>query len=47
MSHTERADRMAILPDLRRLEARKVEFTAPDVPTAYRIFRAAVSLARE
>jgi len=46
-SHTERADRMAILPGLSRLEARKVEFTAPDVPTAYRIFRAAVSLARE
>jgi D-amino peptidase len=46
-SHAERADRISILPGIRRVEARKLEFTAPDVPTAYRIFRAAVSMARE
>jgi D-amino peptidase len=46
-SHAERADRIALLPGIRRVEARKLEFEAPDVPTAYRLFRAAVSLARE
>jgi D-amino peptidase len=46
-SHAERADRIAILPGIRRLDGRKLEFTAPDVPTAYGLFRAAVSLARE
>jgi len=45
-SHSERADRIAILPGVRRLDARKLDLTAPDVPTAYRLFRAAVSLAR-
>ena len=46
-SHSERADRIALLPGVHRLDARKLEFAAPDVPTAYRLFRAAVSLARE
>lgn len=46
-SHSERADRIALLPGIRRLDARKLELTAPDVPTGYRLFRAAVSLARE
>ncbi len=45
--HSEMADRAAILPWVRRLEGKQIEMTADDVPTAYRAFRAAVTLARE
>jgi D-amino peptidase len=38
------ADRAAVLPGARRLEGRRVELVAEDAPTAYRAFRAAVSL---
>jgi D-amino peptidase len=39
------ADRAAIVPGARRLEGKRVELTADDAPSAYRAFRAAVSLA--
>jgi D-aminopeptidase len=39
------ADRAAIVPGVRRLEGKRIELTADDVPSAYRAFRAAVSLA--
>ncbi len=45
--HSDMADRAAIAPGVRRLEGKRVEFTAEDVPTAYRTFRAIVALARE
>ena len=41
------ADRAAIFPGARRLEGKRVEFTAEDAPTAYRGFRAVVALARD
>jgi D-amino peptidase len=41
------ADRAAIYPESRRLDGRRIEITAKDIPTAYRAFRAAVALARE
>jgi D-amino peptidase len=44
--HSEMADKAAILPGVRRLEGKRIELAADDVPTAYRAFRAAVSLAR-
>jgi len=44
--HSEMADRAAILPGVRRLEGKRIELAADDVPTAYRAFRAAVTLAR-
>lgn len=45
--HSEMADRVALLPGARRLEGKRIELTADDIPTAYRAFRAAVALARE
>jgi D-aminopeptidase len=39
------ADRAAIVPGARRLEGKRVELAADDVPSAYRAFRTAVSLA--
>lgn len=45
--HSEMADRAAIFPGARRLEGKRIEFTADDAPTAHRSFRAAVALARE
>ncbi len=45
--HSEMADRVALLPGTRRLEGKRIELTADDIPTAYRTFRAAVALARE
>jgi D-amino peptidase len=44
--HSEMADRAAISPGVRRLEGKRIELTADDVPTAYRAFRAVVTLAR-
>lgn len=41
------ADRAALLPGARRLDAMRIEFTAEDPVAAYRAFRAAVALARE
>ncbi len=38
-------DAVAILPSIRRLDGRRVEFEAGSMPEAYRLFRAAVSLA--
>ncbi len=45
--HSDMADRAAIAPGVRRLEGKRVELAADDVPTAYRAFRAVVALARE
>lgn len=42
--NSEMADRAAILPGARRA-GRRIEFTADDMPAAYRAFRAAVALA--
>lgn len=39
------ADAAEILPGAQRLDGRRIEFTAPDMPAAYNSFRAAVSLA--
>ena len=44
---SEMADRAAILPGARRLEAKQIEFSADDPLDAHRAFRAAVALARE
>jgi D-amino peptidase len=41
------ADRAALLPGARRPVGKRVEFTAGDMPDAYRTFRAAVALSRE
>lgn len=40
------ADRASRLPGVERLDGREISFSNPDMPTAYRAFRAAVSLAR-
>lgn len=42
---TEMAEKAAVLPGATRCE-RQVEYTAPDMPTAYRAFRAMLGLAR-
>lgn len=44
---TEMADRVLVLPEAGRADGKRVEFTAEDVPSAHRLFRAAVALARE
>jgi D-amino peptidase len=46
LAASEMADRVAILPGAHRLEGKRVEFTAADMPAAYRTFRSAVALAR-
>jgi D-amino peptidase len=40
------ADRAMLLPGMRRPEGRRIEFTAPNVPAAYGLFRAMVTVAR-
>ncbi|HWQ84905.1 MAG TPA: M55 family metallopeptidase [Anaerolineales bacterium] len=40
------ADRASLLPGVERLNGRELSFSSPDMLTAYREFRAAVSLAR-
>jgi len=40
------ADRASLLPEVRRMDGRRIEFSAPDMPEAYRLFRAVVMLAR-
>lgn len=40
------ADRAMLLPGLRRVGGRGIEFTAPNVPAAYGLFRAMVTVAR-
>jgi D-amino peptidase len=42
----EMAERAVLLPGASRVDGRRVEFTAPDMPSAYRSFRAVVILAR-
>jgi len=39
------ADRAGLLPEVVRVDGRRVEFSAADMPTAYRLFRAAALLA--
>ena len=39
------ADAAAILPGAQRTGGKRVEFTAPDMPAAYRAFRSLVGLA--
>ena len=43
--HSEMADKAAILPGASRT-GRRIEYTAPDVPTLYRAFRSAVMMVR-
>ncbi len=43
--HSEMADRAMILPGASRPEGKRIEFTADDAPTAYRLFQIAASLA--
>jgi D-amino peptidase len=38
-------DKAALLPGVQRLDGRTVEFTCPDMPAAYQLFRAAVTVA--
>jgi D-amino peptidase len=38
-------DKAALLPGIRRLDGRTLEFSAADMPAAYQAFRAAVMLA--
>jgi D-amino peptidase len=40
------ADRAMLMPGMRRAGGRQIEFTAADVPSAYGLFRALVSVAR-
>ncbi|HSR32822.1 MAG TPA: M55 family metallopeptidase [Anaerolineae bacterium] len=42
---SDQADRASILPGARRIGGRRIEMTTDDVPTGYRAFRAAVTLA--
>ncbi|MGW8251978.1 MAG: M55 family metallopeptidase [Anaerolineales bacterium] len=44
--YSEMADKAALLPGARRIDGRRVEFSAADMPAAYQSFRAAVGLAR-
>jgi D-amino peptidase len=44
---SEMADRAMVLPGTSRPEGKRVEFTADDAPTAYRLFRVVASLARD
>lgn len=44
--HSEMADGASILPDVRRPEGKRIEWTADDMPSAYRSFQAAVALAK-
>jgi D-amino peptidase len=43
--HARHADRASLMPGTQRLNGTQVQYTAPDVPTAYQAFRAMVSLA--
>ncbi len=43
--HSEMADAAAIMPGAQRLEGKRVQFIAQDMPEAYRAFRALVGLA--
>jgi D-amino peptidase len=43
--YSEMGDKAELLPGSTRVDGRKIEFTSPDMPTAYRSFRAAVTLA--
>jgi D-amino peptidase len=40
------ADRAVLLPGSTRLDGERIQFTAPDMITAYRSFRAAVAMAK-
>jgi len=44
--HSEMADRAMVLPGASRTEGKRIEFSAEDMPSAYRAFRAAVTLAK-
>jgi D-aminopeptidase len=43
--YSDMADKAALLPGSTRLDGRRIEFVVPDMPSAYRGFRAAVQLA--
>ncbi|MCX7028022.1 MAG: M55 family metallopeptidase [Spirochaetes bacterium] len=45
LMNTQMADMASLYPGAKRLDGRTIEFEAPDMPSAYRGFRAAVNLA--
>lgn len=44
---TQHADRSSLIPGVERVSGTRLEYTAPDMATAYRCFRALVTLARD
>jgi D-aminopeptidase len=44
---TQHADRAYLIPGVERAGGTRLEYTAPDMITAYRCFRALVALARD
>jgi D-amino peptidase len=44
---SEMADKAALMPGCGRVDGRKIEFSMPDMPSAYLAFRAAVTLAQK
>jgi D-amino peptidase len=42
---SEMAERASLLPETRRTDGRRIEFSASEMPAAYRLFRATVALA--
>jgi len=45
--HSRHADRANLIPDSTRLNGTTVEYSAPDVPTTYRAFRARTTISRD
>ena len=46
LAGSQMADSVSVIPNVIRLEGRKVQIEVPDMPTAYRAFRTIASLAR-
>ena len=44
-AHSEMADKAMDMPGLQRLDGRRITFVAPEMPVAYRAFKAAIALA--
>jgi len=44
--NSDMADKAILMPGSSRIDGRKIEFTMPDMPSAYKAFRAAVTLAQ-
>jgi D-amino peptidase len=46
LSSSDMADQASLLPSMQRNGGRRIEYSAPDMPTAYLLFRAVAALAR-